>query len=25
LLDGGECCSLEMPDLRTPADLHSLV
>jgi len=25
LLDDGECCSLEMPDLRTPADFYSVV
>jgi hypothetical protein len=25
LLDDGERCSLEMPDLRTPADFYSLV
>jgi hypothetical protein len=25
LLDDGKRCSLEMPDLRTPADFHSLV
>jgi len=25
LLDDGECCSLEVPDLRTPADFCSVV
>jgi hypothetical protein len=25
LLDDGECRSLEMPDLRTPANFHSVV
>jgi len=25
LLDDGECCSLEMPDMRTPANFHSVV
>lgn len=25
LLDGRECCALEMPDLRTPTDFYSVV